>query len=76
MRAPRARIHEACVPRRRTMSLPTHTRPRLCKHHRGVHRKAPRAVQRGGQYPAWWLVGRRASQRRARRARSACFHFW
>jgi len=29
-RALRARGHEPSVPQRRTMSLPTHTRPRLC----------------------------------------------
>jgi hypothetical protein len=30
-RALRARGHALCAPQRRTMSLPAHTRPRLCR---------------------------------------------
>jgi len=50
------------------MSLPTHTHPRLCRHHRGVHRATPRAMQRGGRCPGWAIYGaaRSAGPRRAR----------
>ena len=56
------------------MSLPAHTRPRLCRHHRGcVVEHHQRFSAAGG---ARWgrLVGRRASQQRARRAHRARFN--
>jgi len=62
-RALRARGHALCGAQRRTMSLPTHTRPRLCRHHRGIHRCAPRASQRGGRYPGWATCGAARSAR-------------
>ena len=53
----RARGHEPCVPRRRAMSLPTHTHPRLCRHHRALVVEHARAVQRGGRCPGWATCG-------------------
>ena len=51
-----ARDHGSCVPQRRLMSLPAHTHPRLCPHHR-VLRRIPGALQRGGRYPGWAIYG-------------------
>jgi hypothetical protein len=72
MRALRARGHEPCVPRRRTMSLPSHTHPRLCRHHRGMHRRTARALLRGGRCPGWATCGA-ASSAGLRAARAARF---
>ena len=38
------------------MSLPSHTRPRLCQHHRAL-RRTPRAPQRGGRCPGRAICG-------------------
>jgi len=51
------------------MSLPSHTHPRLCQHHRGMRRRTPRALQRGGRYPVWATCGA-ASIAAARSARA------
>jgi len=52
------------------MSLPTHTHPRLCQHHRAL-RRTPRAMQRGGRYLGWAICGaaRSAAPGSARAAR-------
>jgi len=39
------------------MSLPAHTHPRLCWHHRGIPRRRQRASQRGGRYPVGATCG-------------------
>ena len=44
-------------PQRRAMSLPAHTRPRLCQHHCGTRRQTPRAPQRGGRCPVGATCG-------------------
>jgi len=63
-RALRARGHALCAPQRRTMSLPAHTRPRLCQHHRGICRWTPRWCSAVGGIRWRRLVGRREAQRR------------
>jgi len=68
-RALRARGHEPCAPRRRAMSLPAHTRPRLCRHRRGMRRRTLRALQRGGRCPVGATCGA-ASIAAARSARA------
>ena len=70
-RALRARGHESCAPQRRPMSLPTHTRPRLCRHH-SAPRQTARALQRGGRYPVGAIYGA-ASSAGLRAARAARF---
>jgi len=54
------------------MSLPTHTRPRLCQHYRGMHRRTLRALQRGGRHPVGATCGapRSAAVRSARAQRA------
>ncbi len=66
-----ARGREPCAPQRRLMSLPTHTHPRLCPHHRAVLRTI-RALLRGGWYPGWAISGV-ASSAGLRAARAARF---
>ena len=71
-RALRARGHEPCAPRRRTMSLPSHTHPRLCRHHRGMRRRTPRASAARWAVPGvgdlWGGEKRSAAVGRAQRA--------
>jgi hypothetical protein len=52
------------------MSLPAHTHPRLCRHHRAF-RRTPRALLRGGRYPLGAICGaaRSAAPGSARAAR-------
>jgi len=54
------------------MSLPTHTHPRLCRHHRALCRRTPRALLRGGWCPVGATCGA-ASSARLRAARAARF---
>ena len=67
-----ARDHEPCVPQRRLMSLPAHTRPRLCPMHRGLRRRTATVMLRGGRYPGWAISGA-ASSAGLRAARAARF---
>jgi hypothetical protein len=39
------------------MSLPPHTHPRLCRHHRACFRQTPLAQQHGGWCPGWAICG-------------------
>jgi len=55
------------------MSLPAHTRPRLCQCHRGLPRRTPRALLRGGRYPGRAIYGA-ASIAPARSARAQRAH--
>ena len=47
------------------MSLPTHTHPRLCRHHCSS-RRTTRALQRGGRCPGWATCGAATTKLRRR----------
>jgi len=58
------------------MSPPAHTHPRLCQHHWGIRRRAPRRYCAVGGARGGRFLGRRAAQARGGRARSARFNVW
>jgi len=55
------------------MSLPTHTRPRLCRMHRCLRRRQPRWCCAVGGTRWVRFMGRRAAQSWGRRAQRASF---